>query len=297
MTERMIANLYLSSESFKHNGTDADNVVTEKLVDFHDLVDTLLNYRDDNKLYVFKDGFLNSPLFQDGTTVQDIFEDPSNSLTKYGKDAVTLFFSIFKHFHDEQSTIDDIKEYLEWEDENNCHGVLVFNSTSSLPRNHQVISNVAGWLSFRRHYLAKYPKSPEFFAKELCKYFPRIIFHSSLSQQISDVYTTHSFSIISCLSVLENNLVSDYANYGKDFIGFLNWFAGKYHLDGASFEGTKDKKFEFDFTDQTVVYCEPHLKMYRDDSGNTNQHCRIYFGKPKTSHDEHIYVGCICKHL
>lgn len=91
MTERMIANLYLSSESFKHNGTDSDNVVTEKLVDFHDLVDTLLNYRDDNKLYVFKDGFLNSPLFQDGTTVQDIFEDPSNSLTKYGKDAVTLF--------------------------------------------------------------------------------------------------------------------------------------------------------------------------------------------------------------
>lgn len=298
MTERMVAHLYLSGDSFKHNGTDSDIVVAKKLVDFHDLIDTLLEYQDDNKLFVFKDGFMSSRIFQDGTTVQDIFEDPTNSFSKYGKDAVTLFFSIFKHFKDERTTIDDIKEYLEWEDENNCHGVLVFNSTSTLPTTHQIISNIKGWLDFRRHYLAKYPKSPVYFAKELRKYYPKIIFHSSLTQQVSDVYETHPISIIRYLSVMEDHLVSDFTNYGKDFIGFLSWFAGEYHLDGASLEGIKDRqRFTFSFDDGTEAYCEPHLKMHSDDNGNSNQHCRIYFRKPESGDDQVVYVGCICEHL
>jgi len=129
------------------------------------------------------------------------------------------------------------------------------------------------------------------------KYFPGIVFHSTLSQQISDVYKSHPFSIVRYLTVMEENLVSDFSNYGRDFIGFLDWFAGEHHLDGASFEGTKDEKFRFEFSDQTVAYCEPHLKMYRDDNNNSNQHCRIYFRKPETENDKFIYVGCICEHL
>lgn len=45
---------------------------------------------------------------------------------------------------------------------------------------------------------------------------------------------------------MEENLVSDFSNYGKYFIGFLDWFASKHGLDGASLEGTKDRdRFTF----------------------------------------------------
>lgn len=298
MTEKMTAHLYLSSESFKYNGTDSDDAIKNKLVLFYDLVKTLVANKNENKLFVFHTAFLNSPIFSDGTTVMEIIQNQPESYNKYGKDAVTLLCSVFKHFNNEYTTSEDITEYLKWEDENNCHGVLVFDSRSSLPLSHQVISSVNGWLHFRRHYLAKYPKTSEFFANELMKYFPGIVFHSTLSQQISDVYKSHPFSIVRYLTAMEENLVSDFSNYGKDFIGFLDWFASKHGLDGASLEGTKDRdRFTFTFKDGTVAYCEPHLKMHCDDNQNSNQHCRIYFRKPQSKDDELVYVGCICEHL
>lgn len=42
MTEKMTAHLYLSSESFKYNGTDSDDAIKNKLVLFYDLVKTLV---------------------------------------------------------------------------------------------------------------------------------------------------------------------------------------------------------------------------------------------------------------
>ena len=50
MTEKMTAHLYLSSESFKYNGTDSDDAIKNKLVLFYDLVKTLVANKNENKL-------------------------------------------------------------------------------------------------------------------------------------------------------------------------------------------------------------------------------------------------------
>ena len=103
--------------------------------------------------------------------------------------------------------------------------------------------------------------------------------------------------IVTYLSVLNDFLIMEFkASGGRDFVSFLTKFAGDHQLEGASFEGTKLDKFNFIFPDGTEAYCEPHLKMFTDDSGNKNQHCRIHFKKP-LENESIVYVGCICKHL
>lgn len=110
----MTAHLYLSSESFKYNGTDSDDAIKNKLVLFYDLVKTLVANKNENKLFVFHTAFLNSPIFSDGTTVMEIIQNQPESYNKYGKDAVTLLCSVFKHFNNEYTTSEDITEYLKW---------------------------------------------------------------------------------------------------------------------------------------------------------------------------------------
>ena len=55
MTEKMTAHLYLSSESFKYNGTDSDDAIKNKLALFYDLVKTLVANKNENKLFVFQE--------------------------------------------------------------------------------------------------------------------------------------------------------------------------------------------------------------------------------------------------
>lgn len=82
MTEKMTAHLYLSSESFKYNGTDYDDAIKNKLVLFYDLVKTLVANKNENKLFVFHTAFLNSPIFSDGTTVMEIIQNQPESYNK-----------------------------------------------------------------------------------------------------------------------------------------------------------------------------------------------------------------------
>ena len=67
----MTAHLYLSSESFKYNGTDSDDAIKNKLVLFYDLVKTLVANKNENKLFVFHTAFLNSPI-QISSTLENI---------------------------------------------------------------------------------------------------------------------------------------------------------------------------------------------------------------------------------
>lgn len=293
----MKAELYICNGTFAYNGKDSVEDVRRKLSDFQILMDKIRKYHDENVLYIVKEEFGNCVLFDDGKNIMEFISDYHNTVNTYGKDIYTLFLSILKHCQNTTLTLNDMKEFLTMDDEQSCSAILVLNPLDGYDEHVQVLSNVNGWLKFRRHFLAKYPQNEDFFIKESKKYFPSLCIHEHTKTTISDVLNSHPQRIIAYLTVLNDFLITEFKdNGGNDLNVFLPWFASKHHLDGASFEGGKDDKFKFTFPNGIEAYCEPHLKMYKDDVGNYNQHCRIYFKKPQEGEIK-VYVGCICRHL
>ncbi len=292
----MIASLYICCKSFLHNGIDSDREVEMKLFTFGDLFDRV-SKMSDNKFHLNNENFLDTVLLSDGTTILDIISNKR----RIQQDCLILFLKAFKNCKKNKLTFSELLEYLELEDCNNCNALIVLNHIDDLPKNRQILSNYTEWVKFRRIYLGKYPKNPEFFLSECRKYYDKLIIHEDNIQSAKKVIETHSQSIVVYLGYLNDHLIDEYKASAPDFIGFLNYFATKYGIDEASFEGSKESVFYFTFNIEGTpinAYCEPHLKMYKDDAGNQNQHCRIYFQKPDTSKgDCPIYVGFIGKHL
>ncbi|MFV0420320.1 MAG: hypothetical protein ACK5KT_16540 [Dysgonomonas sp.] len=297
----MNADLYICDKSFIHNGIDADNDVYKKIFSLKNLVDKVSKeYPTENAFYFKSDSFLKTPLFSDGTTVEDLITQK----VKKNSECQYLFNTIFKYFRKCNLDTDGLKEYLspDLEDENNCNGLIVLNIIPELPRNTQILSDFAGWLRFRRFFLGKYPQSPAYFIEESQKYFKELILHDDNHSTLKKVIDSHSNQIVIYLGCLNDSLVSELEanDVEKDFAVFLKKFAIKYNLDGASFEGSKNDVFNFTFTDkqghELKAYCEPHLKMQKDDSGNTRKYCRIYFRKPNKN-EKLIYIGYIGVHI
>ncbi len=296
----MIAHLYLSDDTFTHNGTDSVRDVNLKLSEFNSLIDILRSdaFKFDNKFYCDRERVYNAKLYNDGASIINILTDYDVSKERYGKDVITILQGLLKHFLSCKLPNEELMEYLDLEDENECNGLLVLNRLSKLDENRQVMSNIKGWLAFRRYYLAKYPKDKSFFFRELCKYYPKLKIHPSVEKSINEVFPHHCKLITEYLTILEEYLIKEFFECGKgDFVSFMEWFKQRHHLDGASFEGNKDRKFVFLFDDNEAVYCEAHLKIYQDDRGNSNQHCRIHFGRPQTAGDHAVYVGYIGQHM
>lgn len=254
-------------------------------------------YRD-NEFYFNNNQFTNTVILSNKVTIADVLNTGERRL---GRDSMNLFLSLFKICKKCTLSKNELVEYLELEDETQCNGILVLNEQDDLPKSHQVISTVKGWLTFRRFYLGKYPGNATYFLEESKKYFTELRIHEhNKDKYLKEILLTHSRRIVAYLSALNDNFLLDYTSFIGDLIQFLPAFSAKYGLDDASFEGKKDSKFKCSFLlgeGKTIeVYCEPHLKMYTDDVGNKNQHGRIYFNVPRKG-DEILYVGFICRHL
>ena len=294
----MIAHLYICNRSFRWNGTDKLVEYQEKLVGFQRMMERINQYPQENLLYLFGDSFLNTVILRD-LVMSDIIFDYDKALAMIGKEAYIILMGIMKHCKATKATIWDMKGYLSLEDEDTCHAVVVFAALKGLGNHLQLLSTEQGWLEFRRHYLGRYPKNPSFFLSESEKYYPGLKLHPDNNSTMRDVIITHPMTIVRYLAALNDHFATEYQQSEKDMKGFLTWFAGTHNLEDASLEGSKDDKFYFDFDENGTMmkaYCEAHLKMYHDDSGNDNQHCRIYFKKPVDG-EPHIYVGYIGEHL
>lgn len=292
----MIASLYICCKSFLHNGIDSDREVEMKLFTFGDLFDRV-SKMSDNKFHLNNENFLDTVLLSDGTTILDIISNKR----RIQQDCLILFLKAFKNCKKNKLTFSELLEYLELEDCNNCNALVVLNHIDDIPKNKQILSKYDEWVQFRRMYLGKYPKNTEYFLSECRKYYDKLVMHEDNIQSAKKVIETHSQSIVLYLGYLNDHLIDELKTSTYDFAGFLKYFASKYSIDKASFEGTKKSVFNFTFNmNGTPVnaYCEPHLKIYSDDAGNKKQHCRIYFQKPDTSDaDCFIYVGYIGEHL
>ena len=294
----MIAHLYICNRSFRWNGTDKLADFQLKMADFQKMMERINKYPEENLLYMLKESFLSTEILE-SVSISDIICDYDKAQEMIGHDAYVILMGIMRRCQKTQATIWDLKAYLTLEDEEICHAVIVFVPLKGLESHLQVISTEQGWYDFRRHYLGKYPKSPVFFLSESDKYYPGLKIHPNNTTTMRAVIHTHPKTIVRYLSALNDYFAIEYNQSGKDMKEFLPWFAGVHKLEDASLEGNKDDKFCFDFDDNGTVmkaYCEAHLKIYHDDSGNDNQHCRIYFKKPADG-EPYIYVGYIGEHL
>lgn len=292
----MNANLYICSKSIAHNGTDTYPEVERKIFGFGDFVNKLRS-SENNIFYVNSEDLLNTAIFPDKKTIGDLL----NGEKIINKDIYKLFLLIFGICKKSKCSLSDMVEYLELEDEDNCHALVVINLITEIEKSKQILSNFEDYIVFRRVFLAKYPKTPEFFISECRKYFSNLILHNENRKTISSILNTHSKSIVRQLGCLNDHFITDFITTELDFIQFLKHFAVKHNLDGASSEGLKDTKFNYTFYEGELArkeYCEPHLKMYKNDSGEDNKHGRIYFSKPEEwKIGTKIYVGYIGQHL
>lgn len=292
----MIASLYIGSKTFTHNGTDTDRDIFIKLVDLHDLIERL-RYTLDNVLYINSTDLSETQLLSDGSTIGDI-----NSFKReINRDVRNIFLTLFRVCKNVNLSIEDLLEYLTLEDEDNCNAIVVFNRTDQLPASKQVISNISGWLEFRRFYLGKYPKTTNYFIAECSKYYDKLVIHPNNSKSMKAVVRSHSRKLVKYLAVLNDHFIEELQESREAYPQFINSFGVKHNLDGSSLEGTKDKKFNFIFYKDTPnefnAYCESHLKIYKNDKEEKGKHCRIYFSKPDINVDSLIFVGYIGEHL
>lgn len=294
----MIAHLYLINNSFLWNNSDKLADFQLKMANFQKMMERINMYPEENLLYVIFDSFISTTILEN-LTISDIITDYDKAIETIGKEAYVILMSIIKRYIATNASDEDIKEYLTLEDADNCHGVIVFSRIKGINNHVQVLSSEQGWFDFRRHHLGKYPHNPEYFLIESTKYFPNLSIHPDNAGSMRDVIKTHPIQIIQYLSSLNDHFRKEFDNSKKDLKEFLPLFALKHELDGASLDGNKDKKFYFIFSENGRIiqaYCEAHLKMFHDDHGNANQHCRIYFKKPIMG-EPYIYVGYIGEHL
>jgi hypothetical protein len=293
----MIANLYICNRSFNWNGTDSLKELKAKMANFQEMLEIVSDHKEDNVIFVFKEGLLSTTLLP-GADFVKLLSDREFAINNIGHECYVILMGMLKHCKETKATLHDIKEYMTYEDKDNCHGVIVFSPIKNLDEKFQVISTVDGWFRFRRYYLGKYPNNPKFFLTESEKYFPSIKIHPSNNSAIKDYLDSHPKLIVKYLSLLNDRFAKEFLESEKDLKMFLPAFAITYGIEDASLEGSKEAKFFFQFDDEIkkLAYCEAHLKMYHDDDGNDNQHCRIYFSKPLPE-EKFLYVGHIGDHL
>jgi hypothetical protein len=294
----MIANLYICEKTFAHNGVDDNAMVVKKMLIFVDFFQKVREYPKENVFYLAKERFIDTPVLSDGTTVSGLLDYDTCCRIFRNKDVNTVFLSLFKRCEKTLASIDDMMEYLTLEDAENVHAIVVMNKIPELSETKQVLSSYASWLDFRRYYLAKYPVGVDYFLDESKKYFPRLLIHDSVRSGLKEVILSHPVKIVQALSLLNDELIEEYKANGSDWPQFLQKFGTQPYLDGASMSGIKDEKFRLHFEGDKgpTRYCESHLKMNSNDSGDARQYCRIYFSKPKPE-DQCVYVGVICRHL
>lgn len=141
----MNSNLYICSKSIAHNGTDTYQEVERKIFLFGEFVSKLRDSKD-NLFYVNPNDLLSTTIFPDKKTVGDLL----NGEIIINSDIYKLFLLIFGICKKIQCSLSDMVEYLELEDEDNCHALVVINLIDEVEKNKQILSNFEDYIVFRR---------------------------------------------------------------------------------------------------------------------------------------------------
>lgn len=302
----MTAHFYLMAESFAKNEQFTDEIIEDKVKRLSEDVTLIHKYRDTNVLYANYTELYPQVLYQT-YTIEDFICTP-HLLKQHGvdRDIVNSIQKILINLSEEtQITSDEvISELLNWNNENDCHGIIAFYPIEGLEENLQVIYGIDGWYKFRRYFLSIYPDNEIFFIDECVKYFPNLYFHDRNKTTVGAILKSSSKKIVHHLSEL-NDKYHTCTTQPYSRIDTLKRFNATCVLDqNASVEGNIDRKailswsFRNDSNTYEEVYCELHLKLLLDDKGKISTDRRIYFHEGKNSiQNGKILIGHIGDHL
>lgn len=294
----MNAQLYISDETFKYNGIDSLEDISKKIAEFSELVNFVITNNKGDSFLVRNNQFYSVPILNDEKTLYDVlYNKDFDNL----RDIRNLLMSCLSNFINTEESLDGF--YKKLSDNTTCSAIVVLNKfeNEEIPSEKQIISTKDDWYAFHRSYLyLNLCNEIKDFLNELPLYFEKLILHEDNEKTIKTVYSTHLKQIVTYLGYLNDHLLEDFKlSQTSDFLTFLKEFSIKYNIDDASFEGTKKTSFKKSFFINGKIeekYCEPHLKMLKNDKNEANKHCRIYFATVKKE-DKFIYIGIIKNHI
>ncbi len=301
----MIAHFYLMAESFAKNAELANEIIEERVKQLSQDAILIYKHKETNKLYTsYTD--LYPQVFYQTYTVQDFVCTPQE-LKEQGVDR-DIINSLQKILDKSSATTisskEVINELLNWNDTDNCHGIIAFHQIPDLEESLQIVYGLNDWYEFRRHYLSLYPKNEAFFIDECVNYFPSLFFHTRNKTTVGAILKSSAKKIIHHLSEL-NDKYNTCRTSPYSRVETLKRFNSTCHFDqDASVEGdiNRKSKLSWEFTTssglQEKIYCELHLKLLLDDSGKVSTDRRIYFheGRPTIANGK-ILIGHIGDHL
>lgn len=291
----MIANLFIDKHSFECEETDV--VQFKKLLkSFSEMVSFASNPEKggENDFYLNKSDFLKTIVFQD-VTVEDLLYCTSDKVRNLiGSDVSILFASAFKTF--KKLRCNKPITRLPIVTKERTYAICVMLHTQNLPSDSQIIANIRDLGKFRCHHFIKFADSNGYF-EEADRYMTRLRLHPDIKNEYKKVFNTHMVKIDKCLWTLDESYLSYQTAYVGSRVCCVADFAKANNIyDGGSYEGSKKfKRKKLRFEDrEDEVYCEPHLKMNKDDNGNKG-YCRIYFEEPRQG-AKRVYICHICEH-
>ena len=151
----MIANFYLMAESFTQNGDITDEIIEDKIKRLSEDVALIHQYKDTNKLYTNYNDLYPQIFFQT-FTVEDFLCNPQKLKQKgIDRDVINSLQKILEKSSDTKfSSLEVVEGLLNWNNEDECHGIIAFNKIDRVDENFQIIYGIDGWLKFRRHFLS-----------------------------------------------------------------------------------------------------------------------------------------------
>jgi len=303
----MIAHFYIMAESFVNNAAYSLHVIEDKIKRLAEDVQLINQYKDENKVYTnYTD--LYPQLFYGGYTVGDFICEPTK-LKEEGvdRDVINAMFKVIEKSEETSLTSAEvISELLNWNDDNNAHGLIAFHNVGSLSPESQVVYGVDSWYKFKRYFLGEFPKDEKYFLGQCEKYFPRLTFHEDNIVSLCAIFPDFSKSVVKHLSHLNDVFYTykhkSFANESEKY----KLFSAECSLDedaAPKDSNSAKEKLTYIFKDNKggdkKVSCYPHLRLCKSDkAGDTKYYYnRIYFHEGFADVAKgNILIGHIGKH-
>ena len=293
--------MYIYSGSFAHNGRDSDIEVIERISKFADLTNRVgERFREDNQFLANYSELDETIIFSDGTSFCDLLY--GNAKNK-NYELQQVFYIILSQGYLESTDItgSTIDYLITQQTKDVCNAKVVLSKENVYHGGNCIVGTYEDWLLYRSDLLGKFPGTYHSFYKECERYYENLIISEDYREESSQVLTTHSAQICHILYYMNTCMIQEVKKYKGSNIDFPIYFARRYHIEDASFEGngeTKHKYLTMNFPEGRKI-CEAHFK-YNSINGekiynDVRDCCRIYFAIP-ASNDTHIYIGAIINH-
>lgn len=299
----MIANLYIIPQSFRYEAFSDENFFTS----LYNLVgdyNFLIKYKNENKIFIQNDVF-NIKLPNKLNLADFLYSTSDLKLTGKERSLKQTLSSIFLKLPQTSIDLNTIKIEINNNSIDSCAGIISLFKIDDIALESQIVHDVNSWYSFRRHHLGLFFGNSNYFIDECVKYFPDLFFHEKNYSSVGKILNDFASKIVMHLEALHDILPviansEEFSNHTELLIRFSN----EAKLDEvATLEGKKKSRLKFKFENTEGIMeeliCEPHLKLSKNDKGDSKHfQNRIYFhfGKENIESSK-VLVAHIGEHL